>query len=190
MEILGYTEFIKNKHLILEQDDTMGAAPPPPSPAGDIPPSTSMPPTDDSLGSVGGAMDPFLPEDPNQQTAISKPAEPYKFVFIQDAAHKKWHGHSDKNGGTKRFSTYSIDKEELTKWIDSHAGDYDPEKIKAALEGKRKMPSLIYSKFKKDVLAGDLGTDKGPIDISFDSDTDFDNPSTDDLSVVFLRSTK
>ena len=58
----------------------------------------------------------------------------------------------------------------------------------AALAGRRPMPQDVYSTFKKEVVAGDLGTDKGIIDIKFDSDSNFSNPSTSDLEVVFLKS--
>lgn len=189
MDILDFEQFQMQKQLILEQDDTLGA-PPPASPATDVPPAPTG-------GAMGGAPppppeDPFgaeLPPDPNQQPVPEEP-KPFKFVFIQDAAHKKWYGQADKDGGVKRFTVYEITQEELDKWLDMHAEDEDSEKIKASLLGKRPMPSSVYSDFKKEVLSGDIGTDKGPIDITFDSDTDYDNPATDDLSVVFLRSSK
>jgi len=187
MDILDFEQFKKQKQLILEADDTMGATPPPASPAMDMPPTPTTPPAPIGDPNTGLGME--LPPDPMALPIPEKP-KPYKFVFIQDAAHKKWYGRVDKEGGVKRFTVYELTDEELQKWIDGHVSEEDPEKIKAALIGKRVMPSSIYSDFKREVLGGELGTDKGPIDITFDSDTDYDNPATDDLHVVFLRSSK
>jgi hypothetical protein len=181
MEILSFDEFRKSI-LILEQDELgAGAPPPPPSPAVDTPPP---PPADFGAGSS------TLPPDPNAPAPA--PTEPtgLRFVFIQDAPQKKWHGEFDKDGGVKRFTVYEVSQEELEKWLTTHKDEENAELVKAALNGKRPMPSNVYSDFKREVMDGTLGTDKGPIDITFDSETDFDNPSTDDLNVVFLRSSK
>lgn len=189
MEILSFDEFRKSV-LILEQDELgAGAPPPPPSPAVDTPPpppTTPLPPPPVDFGAGSST----LPPDPNAPAPA--PTEPtgLRFVFIQDAPQKKWHGEFDKDGGVKRFTVYEVSQEELEKWLTTHKDEEHAELVKAALNGKRPMPSNVYSDFKREVMDGTLGTDKGPIDVTFDSETDFDNPSTDDLTVVFLRSSK
>lgn len=186
MEILDFDRFKKSK-LILEQDDPLAGGPPPPaaSPATDTPPPPPM-----STPDLG--MSPTLPPDPNAPQAPLAVEEPkdFRFVFIQDAAQKKWYGQSDQNGGVKRFTVYQITPDDLETWLAAHKDEANSELVKAALTGKRPMPSSVYSDFKREVIDGTLGTDNGPIDVTFDSDKDFDNPATDDLSVVFLRSGK
>lgn len=186
MDILSYTEFKKSR-IILEQEDL--GTPLPASPAVDTPPpapmSTSTPPPPPADFGAG-----TLPPDPNAPPLAPEEPKGMRFVFIQDAHHKKWHGEFNKDGGTKRFTVFEIMPEELDSWLTTHKDDENAEIVKAALAGKRPMPSSVYSDFKREVLDGTIGTDKGPIDIEFDSETNFDNPSTEDLSVVFLRSAK
>lgn len=177
MKILGYNDF----KLILEADEPApaGAAPtdagaalappppPPPAPSPDLGGGATPP--------AGGGATPPVTTD-------------MKFVFIQDADKKEWRGHHDKDGGSKRFTVYKVTQEELTKWLDVHKLDKDNDLVMAALAGRRKMPQDTYKEFKKEVINGTLGSDQGAIDITFDSDSDLSNPSTDDLDVVFLRS--
>lgn len=188
MEIFDFNQF--RTILILEQDDPTAVAasppPPPPSPAGDVPP-----PPPSSPGSQFPSTEPLIGGDQTGQTPPTAPTiQPFKFVFIQDAPHKKWYGVHDKDGGIKRFTVYEVVPDELEKWIEAHEHGEHADLIKAALSGKRHMPSSAYSYFKKEVINGSLGSDLGPIDIKFDSETDFDNPSTEDLEVVFLKSKK
>lgn len=185
MDILDFAQF-KKALLILE--DTMGKTVPPASPAMDMPPTAPAAPGTNPTQDMGLGME--LPPDPNVAPPVPEEPKPFKFVFIQDAAHKKWYGQADKDGGIKRFSVYEVMPDELESWITNHSQDEDTNLIQAALNGKRPMPSSVYSDFKREILSGSLGADKGPIDITFDSDTDYDNPATDDLGVVFLRSTK
>ena len=143
-------------------------------------------PTPSDLGTAPSA----LPPDPNAPPVNPTAPPGKKFVFIQDAHVKKWHGDSDNEGGTKRFTEYEISDEELATWLEAHDDDDQAEIIKAALDGKRPMPQDVYLQFKKEVLDGTLGSDKGSIDVTFDSDKNFDNPTTANLEVVFLKSTK
>jgi hypothetical protein len=172
--LLEFKEF----KLLLEDDpapapDAAAAPPPPPPPAAAPPPPPPMP----DMGGLPPAPAPTAPTGPGT----------IKFVFIGDAHDKKWHGNHDSDGGTKRFTQYEIAPDDLTKWLEVHQFDKDKDLVLAALSGKRSMPKEVYLKFKEEVKEGDLGTDKGTIDISFDSDTDFSNPSTTDLEVVFLK---
>lgn len=189
MDILSFWDFKRSK-LLLEQDELGTEAPPAPaSPAVDTPPPPPTappppPPTDFGAGSS------TLPPDPNEQPVAPEQPAGMRFVFIQDAPQKKWYGEFDKDGGVKRFTVYEVLPDELAKWLAAHKDEENAELISAALAGKRPMPSSVYSDFKREVMDGTLGTDKGPIEVTFDSDTDFDNPSTADLSVVFLRSSK
>jgi hypothetical protein len=64
----------------------------------------------------------------------------------------------------------------------------DKDLVMAALAGRRDFPANIYSEFKKEVTDGLLGVDKGTVDVTFDSDDSFKNPTSDNLEVVFLRS--
>lgn len=183
IEILDFDTF--RNTLLLEQEDPT-AAPPPASPVTDVPP----PPPTPNTPSTPPGTNVSLPPDPNAAPPIPEEPKGSKFVFIQDAPEKKWHGQFDKNGGVKRFTVYEVMPEDLEKWLTTHKDDSDADQVNAALSGKRPMSSSIYSDFKREVTDGTLGSDKGPIDITFDSDTDFDNPSTTDLDVVFLRSKK
>lgn len=181
MEILGFKEY----RLLLEQEDPT-APPPPASPATDMPPTPTTPATPPDLGTSPST----LPPDPNAAPPTPEEPQDMKFIFIQDAAGKKWHGEHDKNGGAKKFTVYGVSKEDLEKWLTAHKMDAKSDKVEAALTGKREMPSSVYSEFKKEVVGGELGTDKGTIDITFDSENNFDNPSTTDLDVVFLKPAK
>ena len=185
MRILEFKEF---KHLLLEDDPAAppdpGAAPPPPPPAD--PAAAAPPPPPPPAPDLGGPG--ALPPDPNAPAAGPAAPTGSKFIFIQDAENKKWHGSHDENGGTKRFTQYEITPEDLTKWLEVHKFDKEKDLVMAALAGRRPMPQDVYSTFKKEVIAGDLGTDKGIVDIKFDSDSNFSNPSTSDLEVVFLKS--
>jgi len=189
MEILNFDQF--RTKLILEAagDDpaamAAGAPPPPASPVTDTPPPPPPPPAPDL-----GTSPSTLPPDPNAPPPGPEEPTDLKFVFIQDAAQKKWYGIHDKAGGVKRFTVYSVSKEDLDEWLTTHKDDENKEIVTAALNGKRLMPSSVYSDFKREVTNGTLGSDKGTIDITFDSETDFDNPATEDLSVVFLKSGK
>lgn len=180
MEILGFREF----QLLLEDVDPLTTAP---AVGTDMPAPTPPPPPAPDLG-TGAPSD--LPPDPNAAPTTQTAPTELKFVFIQEAPLKKWHGEFDKNGGTKKFTVFGVSPEDLTKWLEAHNSDSDVNVVKAALFGKRAMPASLYHDFKREVETGELGTDKGSIDITFDSDKDFDNPATDDLDVVFLKSTK
>jgi hypothetical protein len=183
MDILGFDEF----KLLLEAEDPLSATPSlPASPASDVPPPSTPTPAPSDLGTAPAA----LPPDPNAPAAGPEEPTGKKFIFIQDAHLKKWHGDSDNEGGTKRFTEYEVSDEELGKWLETHDDDDQAELIKAALDGKRPMPQSVYHKFKKEVLDGTLGADKGTIDVIFDSDKNYDNPTTSNLDVVFLKSTK
>ena len=190
MEILNFDQFRTKLLLEAAGDDpaamAAGAPPPPPSPATDVPPPPPPPSPAPDLGTAPST----LPPDQNAPPPGSEEPTDLKFIFIQDAAQKKWHGTHDKDGGIKRFTVYSVTPEELEEWLTTHKDDENTEMVVAALNGKRPMPSSIYSDFKREVMNGTLGSDKGLMDISFDSETDFDNPSTEDLSVVFLKSGK
>lgn len=189
MRILEFKEF---KNLLLEDDPAAppadAAAPPPPADAAAPPP----PPAGAAAPPPPPPMDPgappALPGDPN--AAPAGPAAPtgLKFIFIQDAENKKWHGAHTEDGGTKRFTQYEVTPDELTKWLEVHKFDKEKDLVLAALAGRRPMPETVYTTFKKEVIDGELGTDKGIVDIKFDSDENFNNPSTTDLEVVFLKS--
>jgi hypothetical protein len=170
----------------LEADDPNTTAPA--SPAMDTPPIAAPPsqaPSD--LGTAPSS----LPPDPTTPAApVTTGLSGRKFVFIQDAHVKKWHGEHDAEGGIKRFTEYEVSDEDLDKWLTAHKFDDKMDLVKTALSGKRPLPPSIYHDFKKEVIAGSLGADKGSIDITFDSDKNFDNPSTTDLDVVFLKSVK
>jgi hypothetical protein len=64
----------------------------------------------------------------------------------------------------------------------------DKDLVMAALAGRRDFPANIYSEFKEEVKDGLLGVDQGTVDVTFDSDDNFKNPTSDNLEVVFLRS--
>jgi len=131
-----------------------------------------------------------LPPDPNAPAAAPGSEEEAKFIFIDDAEKKPWYGNHNQDGGTKRFTQYSIPKEDLIKWLDVHEFENDQELVTASLAGKRDMPKKVYDILKKEVKDGTLGTDKGTVDIKFDSEKNFDKPSTTDLNVIFLKSEK
>jgi hypothetical protein len=180
MRILEFKEF---KNLLLEDEPAAPPAPdaaipppPPPPPA----PNIAMPPPPD--------MGAGLPPDPNAPPVTPAATTSLKFIFIQDAENKKWFGAHDGQGGVKRFTQYEIEPEALTKWLDVHKMESDKDLVIAALAGRRDFPANIYSEFKEEVKDGLLGVDKGTVDITFDSDDNFDNPSSDNLEVVFLRS--
>jgi len=177
MRILEFKEF---KNLLLEDEPAAppapeAAPPPPPPPAPDM----AIPPPDMAAG---------LPPDPNAPPVTPAATTSPKIIFIQDAENKKWFGAHDGQGGVKRFTQYEIDPEALTKWLEVHKMESDKDLVMAALAGRRDFPANIYSEFKEEVKDGLLGVDKGTVDITFDSDDNFDNPSSDNLEVVFLRS--
>ena len=183
MRILEFKEF---KTLLLEDEPAAAAPPapeaappPPPPPALDmaIPP---MPPAPD--------MGAGLPPDPNAAPVTPASTTSPKIIFIQDAENKKWFGAHDGQGGVKRFTQYEIEPEALTKWLEVHKMESDKDLVMAALAGRRDFPANIYSEFKKEVTDGLLGVDKGTVDVTFDSDDNFKNPTSDNLEVVFLRS--
>ena len=182
MRILEFKEF---KTLLLEDEP---AAVPPTTPAAEIPPpppsDMGMPPMPPSPPDLGAG----LPPDPNALPVTPAAPTTSKFIFIQDAENKKWFGSHDGQGGVKRFTQYEIDPEALTKWLEVHKMESDKDLVMAALAGRRDFPANIYSEFKEEVKNGLLGVDKGTIDVTFDSDDNFKNPSTDDLEVVFLKS--
>ena len=179
MRILEFKEF---KNLLLEDEP---AAIPPPAPEAAIPPP---PPAPDMGMPPAPDMGAGLPPDPNA-VPVAPPANTSpKIIFIQDAANKKWFGSHDGQGGVKRFTQYEIDPEALTKWLEVHKMESDKDLVMAALAGRRDFPANIYSEFKDEVKDGLLGVDKGTVDITFDSDDNFNNPTSDNLEVVFLRS--
>ena len=179
MRILEFKEF---KTLLLEDELTDAAAAPPAPEAAPPPPAPDMaiPPAPD--------MGAGLPPDPNAAPVTPAATTSPKFIFIQDAENKKWFGSHDGQGGVKRFTQYEIDPEALTKWLEAHKMESDKDLVMAALAGRRNFPANIYSEFKEEVKDGLLGIDKGTVDITFDSDDNFNNPSTPDLDVVFLKS--
>ena len=182
MRILEFKEF---RRLILEDDpapaaDPAAAMPPPPDPAAAMPPPPPPP--------VDMGMPAALPPDPNAAPAGPTSTTGLKFIFIQDAENKKWHGSHNEDGGTKRFTQYEVSPDDLTKWLEVHKLDKEKDLVLAALAGRRPMPDTVYSTFKKEVIDGGLGTDKGPLDIKFDSADNFSHPSTTDLDVDFLKS--
>lgn len=179
MRILEFKEF---KNLLLEDEPAAppapdAAIPPPPPPAPDM--AMSPPAPDMAAG---------LPPDPNAAPVAPSANTSLKFIFIQDAENKKWFGSHDGQGGVKRFTQYEIEPEALTKWLEAHKMESDKDLVMAALAGRRSFPANIYSEFKEEVKDGLLGVDKGTVDITFDSDKNFNNPSTSDLDVVFLKS--
>lgn len=178
MKILDFTKFT----LLLEADDPAAAPAPPPADAGGMAPPPPAPAPPPALGGDMGAPAPAA-GGPVQPTTTDM-----KFIFIQEAGKKEWHGHHDSDGGTKRFTMYKVTADEFTKWLEVHKLDQDKDLALAALAGRRKMPENLYKEFKKEVVDGTLGSDQGSLDVTFDSDTDLSNPSTDDLDVVFLRS--
>ena len=181
MRILEFKEF---KNLLLEDEP---AAVPPPAPDAAIPPPPPPAP-DMAMPPPAPDMAAGLPPDPNAPPVTPAATTTSKFIFIQDAENKKWFGSHDGQGGVKRFTQYEIDPEALTKWLEVHKMESDKDLVMAALAGRRNFPANIYSEFKEEVKNGLLGVDKGTIDITFDSDDNFKNPSTPDLDVVFLRS--
>ena len=180
MRILEFKEF---KTLLLEDELTDAAAAPPAPEAAPPPPAPDMaiPPAPD--------MGAGLPPDPNAAPVTpAATTTTSKFIFIQDAENKKWFGSHDGQGGVKRFTQYEIEPEALIKWLEAHKMESDKDLVMAALAGRRNFPANIYSEFKEEVKDGLLGIDKGTVDITFDSDDNFNNPSTPDLDVVFLKS--
>lgn len=186
VKILEFNEFKKQLQLIKEAEGDTPDAADAPAAAAPAPPLTAPAPApmpDAAATPPAGE----LPADPNAQPPAAGATGEMRFVFIDDAEKKPWHGNHDSDGGTKRFTQYSVSQEDLTKWLDVHEFEEDQALVMAALAGKREMPEKIYSILKKEVKEGTLGTDKGTIDIKFDSEKDFDNPSTTDLDVVFLK---
>jgi hypothetical protein len=184
VRILEFKEFKQ----LLEADETDAAGLT--APASEPPAGPPPPPTPEVAAPDFGIPPPdAAPVDaaPAEPTAEPTPADEMKFVFIQDAKSKKWHGHHGLDGGVKKFTQYSVTADEITKWLDVHKFDADKDVVMASLVGKREMPEDVYSTFKKEVQDGSLGSDKGSIDIKFDSDSNFNNPSTTDLNVVFLK---
>lgn len=179
VKILEFKEF-KNRLRLTEQDEiTPDPADAPAAPEAPVP---APAPIEAPLAPAGE-----LPPDPNAQPPAPAAPDEMKFVFIDDAPKKKWHGNHDENGGVKRFTQYAVTKDDLNKWIDVHEFEESNSLIITALSGKREMPTDVYKKFKSEVIDGTLGVDKGTIDITFDSDKKFDNPSTSNLEVVFLK---
>lgn len=180
MRILEFKEF---KTLLLEDELTDAAAAPPAPDAAAAPPApdAAIPPPAPDMGAG-------LPPDPNAAPVTPTATTSPKFIFIQDAENKKWFGSHDNQGGVKRFTQYEIDPEALTTWLKAHKMESDEKAVIAALAGRRDLPANIYSEFKEEVKNGLLGVDKGTIDVTFDSDDNFKNPSTEDLEVVFLKS--
>ena len=180
MRILEFKEF---KTLLLEDELTDAAAAPPAPDAAAAPPApdAAIPPPAPDMGAG-------LPPDPNAAPVTPAATTSPKFIFIQDAENKKWFGSHDGQGGVKRFTQYEIDPEALTTWLKAHKMESDEKAVIAALAGRRDLPANIYSEFKEEVKNGLLGVDKGTVDITFDSDDNFKNPSTPDLDVVFLKS--
>lgn len=185
MRILEFKEF---KNLLLEDEPAAipppapeAAIPPPPPPALDMAIPPMPPPPDMGAG---------LPPDPNAQPVTPASTTSLKFIFIQDAENKKWFGSHDGQGGVKRFTQYEIGPEALTKWLETHNMESNKDLIMAALAGKRPMPNSVYSTFHKEVTSGIVRdcTDKGTVDVTFKSDDNFKNPTSDNLEVVFLRS--
>lgn len=179
VRILEFKEF---KKLLFEADETETVAPASEPPAGPPPP-----PAPEVAAPDLGMPAPDTPPA-EAPTAEPTPSDEMKFIFIKDAKSKKWHGTHSSEGGVKRFTQYAVTADELTKWLDVHKFDADKDIALASLAGKRDMPNEVYSTFKREVEDGSLGSEKGTIDIKFDSDTKFDNPSTSDLNVVFLKS--
>ena len=187
MRILEFKEF---KKLLLEDDLTdaaaaSGAA----SGVGDtastsdtvVPPPPPPPPSPD--------MGAGLPPDPNAQPVTPASTTSLKFIFIQDAKNKKWHGQHSENGGVKRFTQYEIGPEALTRWLEDHNMESNKDLVMAALAGKRPMPNSVYSTFHKEVTSGIVKdcTDKGTVDVTFKSDDNVKNPTSDNLEVNFVR---
>jgi len=180
MRILEFKEF---KNLLLEDEP---AAPPAPDAA--IPPPPPPPPAPDMAMPPPPDMAAGLPPDPNAPPVTPAATTSPKIIFIQDAENKKWFGAHDGQGGVKRFTQYEIEPEALTKWLEVHKMESDKDLVMAALAGRRDFPANIYSEFKEEVKGGLLGVDKGTVDVTFDSDDNFKNPTSDNLEVVFLRS--
>lgn len=189
VKILEFKEFKRRLRLINEAEgDTPDAADAPAA----APPPAPAAPTPAPVPDMGGAPAATgeLPPDPNAAPA-SPAAAGMKFVFIEDAKKKKWYGHHDEDGGTKRFTQYAIENDAaLTDWLKVHGYEKDAELVKAALAGKKPMPANIYDDLKREVEDGKLGIDKGTIDIKFDSEKDLDNPSTSDVEVGFVKTSK
>ena len=185
VRILEFKEFKTRLRAIYEDEITPDAADAPaPAPPAAAAPPPPMPPPD-----LGAGVPPALPPDPNAPPAAAAGPTEMKFVFIRDAAKKPWHGHHDEEaGGIKRLVQYSVTQEELEKWLDVHEFEAEKELVMAALAGKRAMPPEVYKKFKSEVKDGSLGSDRGTTDIKFDTDSEFDQPSTSDLDIVFLKS--
>jgi len=182
MRILEFKEF---KNLLLEDEP---AAPPAPDAAIPPPPPPPPPPAPDMAMPPPPDMGAGLPPDPNAPPVTPAATTSPKIIFIQDAENKKWFGAHDGQGGVKRFTQYEIEPEALTKWLEVHKMESDKDLVMAALAGRRDFPANIYSEFKEEVTDGLLGVDKGTVDVTFDSDDNFKNPTSDNLEVVFLRS--
>ena len=181
MRILEFKEF---KKLLLEDELTdAAAAPPAPEAAPPPPPAPDMaiPPAPD--------MGAGLPPDPNAAPVTPAATTSLKFIFIKDAKNKKWHGQHSENGGVKRFTQYEIGPEALTRWLEEHNMESNKDLVMAALAGKRPMPNSVYSTFHKEVTSGIVKdcTDKGTVDVTFKSDDNFKNPTSDNLEVNFVR---
>ena len=187
MRILEFKEF---KTLLLEDEPAAVPPGPPTTPEAAIPPppppDMGMPPMPPSPPDLGAG----LPPDPNAVPVPPAATTSPKFIFIQDAENKKWFGSHDGQGGVKQFTQYEIDPKALTTWLEDHNMESNKDLVMAALAGKRPMPNSVYSTFHKEVTSGIVKgcTDKGTIDVTFDSDDNFKNPSTEDLEVVFLKS--
>jgi len=187
VKILEFKEFKRQLGLLLEAEgDTPDAADAPAAAPATPPPAPAPPAPDFGAPAPGGE----LPPDPAAQPPVPNAESEARFVFIDDAKDKPWHGNHDENGGTKSFTQYSVTPEDLAKWLDVHEFENDAELVNAAIAGKREMPEKVYVILKNEVKKGTLGTDKGTIDIKFDSDSNFSNPSTSDLNVVFLKTDK
>ena len=181
MRILEFKEF---KTLLLEDELTDAAAAPPAPDAATPPPpapDSAIPPPSPDMGAG-------LPPDPNAAPVTPAATTSLKFIFIQDAENKKWFGTHDGQGGVKRFTQYEIEPAALTAWLVAHKMESNEKTVMAALAGRRDFPANIYSEFKEEVKDGLLGVDKGKVDVTFDSDDNFNNPTSDNLEVVFLRS--
>ena len=186
MRILEFKEF---KNLLLEDELTDAAT----STSDTALPPTALPPppTIDTTTTTPLAQDmgAGLPPDPNAAPVTPAATTSLKFIFINDAKNKKWHGQHSENGGVKRFTQYEIGPEAITRWLEEHNMESNKDLVMAALAGKRPMPNSVYSTFHKEVTSGIVNdcTDKGTVDVTFKSDDNFKNPTSDNLEVNFVR---
>jgi len=186
MRILEFKEF---KNLLLEDELTDAAAA---SGVGDTAAASGVGDTAAASNTVVPPpppnMEAGLPPDPNAQPVTPAATTSQKFIFIQDAKNKKWFGSHDDQGGVKRFTQYQIDPTDLTKWLEVHGMESHKDLVMVALTGTRDLPDHIYKELKKEVTNGMLGVDKGTVDVTFSSDTDFKKYTVDNLAVGCVKS--